>query len=239
MSIYLSASSIKDFIACPQKVLYRRTKPFPEVRSKAMIMGEIAHQAIEKGWRNRDTAYAIVKELCKENSLAKADRVSLEFYMDIFFLNFKGLLSETDLIEYNFKIGLYDDVFLVGKIDRISKGNLYDWKTGGKISNKLSNDVQCIIYEYAYKKIFNKEPASICLASLAKGELVPYSRDEMYIGELFGKIVPRMIKTIKNETYDKQGMFNHSCFNCPYRIGCLGKGNGEEEYELDSGISPE
>lgn len=239
MSIYLSASSIKDFIDCPQKVLYRRTKPFPEVRSKGMIVGEIAHRAIEKGWEKRDLAYAIVKEECRKAGLARADQTNLEFYMDMFFYNFKDLLSNKDLIEYNFKIQIFDDIYIVGKIDRISSGNLYDWKTGGKIASRLSSDVQCIIYEWAYKKIFSKEPASICIASLAKGELIPYQRDDFYIQELFGKIIPRMIKTVKNETYERLGMFNHSCFNCPYRVGCLGRGGREEEYELDSSISPE
>lgn len=234
MSIYLSASSIKDFISCPQKVLYRRTKPFPEVKSRAMIVGEIAHKAIEVGWSNKKLAYKVIEDGIEREGLSSKDRVDLQFYVDIFHLNFRHLLSKEDLVEYNFKISLYDDVFIVGKIDRISNGNLFDWKTGAKIATRLEGDVQCIIYDFAYRKIFGKEPASICLGALAKGELIPYRRDEFYVKELFDRVIPRMIKTIKNETYERLGIFNHSCFNCSYKLGCLGRGSGEEEYVVDN-----
>lgn len=236
MSIYLSASSISDFIKCPQKVLYRRTKPFPEKKSKEMIIGIIAHSAVQRGWESRELAYSIVREGAEKEGLSKSDVTNLEFLMDVFFLNFKDRLTNKDKIEYNFKIPLYDDVFIVGKMDRISNGNIYDWKTGSRIPGKLGNDVQCIIYNYAYNRIFSKEPAGICVASLSTGELVPYMEDNLYTDELFDNIIPRMIKTIKTESYERLGMFNHSCFRCTYKLGCLG---GTENYVLDNGISPE
>lgn len=237
MSIYLSASSIADFIKCSQKVLYRRTKPFPEVRSKEMIIGTIAHRALEKGWKSKDRAYSIVHSEAKAEGLLKSDVVNLEFQMDMFFYNFKHLVKEDDLIEYNFKVALYDDVFIVGKMDRISMGNVIDWKTG-RVATKLSNDIQCIIYSWSYNKIFENNPKSICVASLAKGELIPYVEDTMYVKEVFERIIPRMIKTIKTESYERLGMFNHSCFRCPFKVGCLGR-EGVETYELDSGVYPE
>lgn len=221
MPVYLSASSIADFIDCPQKVLYRITKPFPEVKSVAMIKGTIAHYALEKGWNDRDRALHLVRQECKNEGLSKKDLTDLEFMVDIFFLNFRHLVKDTDLIEHNFKIPLHDDVFIVGKMDRISEGNLYDWKTGSKIPSRLSNNVQCIIYDWAFKKIFDREAKSINIASLAKGELVPYIKDDFYIKEVFNNIIPRMIRTIKNQSYERLGMFNHSCFMCPYKIGCL------------------
>ncbi len=235
MSIYLSASSIADFIRCPQKVLYRRTKPFPEAPLKEMIVGKIAHSALEKGWKDRKIAYDIINREVKANGLGNKEKIDLQFFIDMFYLNFSLQLRDNDLIEYNFKFNLYDDVFIVGKIDRISNGNLFDWKTG-KIPTKISNDVQCIIYDYAYEKLFSKSAASICLASLSTGDLVPYVENKMYVDELFNNIIPRMIKTIKNESYERLGMFNHSCFRCPYKAGCLG---GNEEYVVDNSNSPE
>jgi hypothetical protein len=38
-----------------------------------------------------------------------------------------------------------------------------------------------------------------------------------------------MIKSIKHEEYGKLGMFNHSCFRCAYKEGCL----QGDKYELD------
>ncbi len=222
MPVYLSASSISDFIACPQKVLWRITKPFPEIKSPAMVKGTIAHYALEKGWKDRERALTIVRQECKKEELmTRKELLDLEFMMDIFFLNFRGLVGDNDLIEYRFKIPLHDDVFIVGKIDRISDGNLIDWKTAGKLPSRLSNDVQCIIYDWAYKKLFDREAKSICIASLAKGDLIPYVKDDFYTKEIFNNIIPRMIRTVKNQTYERLGMFNHSCFMCPYKIGCL------------------
>lgn len=238
MSIYLSASSISDFIKCPQKVLYRRTKQVEQVPSREMVLGNIAHAAIEKGWSDRNRAIEVVNYWVKNESLPRKDRDDLLFYVDIFFLNFKHLLSDKDTIEYNFKLQLYDDVFIVGKMDRISNGNIFDWKTG-KVPTRVSNDVQCIIYDYSYEKLFGKQANSICLASLSSGELVPYTRNDFYVKEIFDNIIPRMIKTIKNESYERLGMFNHSCFRCPYKIGCLSGIKGEYDNVLDNTVSPE
>lgn len=237
MSIYLSASSIADFIKCPQKVLYRLKKTVPMVESKAMYVGSAVHLALEKGWNNRDKAQSIGRSEGKSKGLAKADLTNIEFYIDMFFLNFKQYVSDGDLIEHHFKVPLHDDVFLVGKMDRVSKGNIYDWKTGSSFSKKTESDVQCIIYEYAYERLFSKKPASVCIAALGKGEIYPYKRDELYVAEIFNNIIPRMIKTIKNGSYERLGLFNHSCFMCPYRAGCLG--GSEEVYELDNTVTPE
>lgn len=223
MPIYLSASSISDFIKCPQKVLYRIKKLVPEVKSKEMIIGNSMHYILEKGWKSREVAYSLLDYEVKHNELKRADRTKMEFMVDMFFLNFQERLGANDLIEYRFKLPMYDDVFLVGKMDRISAGNLYDWKTGVTAS-QMSNDVQCIIYDYAFGKLFGREANSICVASLSSGKLIPYVRNPLYTSEIFERIIPKMIKAMKSDTYERLGMFNHSCFKCPYKIGCLGTG---------------
>lgn len=229
MPVFLSASSISDFIKCPRKVMYRVKKTVTVEESKEMKMGSTIHLAIEKGWRSRDEAYKILHTDGKQRGLAKADIYNMEFLIDMFFLNFQPRLRENDLIEHFFKVPLYDDVFVVGKMDRISEGEIYDWKSGQTATN-LAYDVQCILYDWAYKKEFGKSAKSICIASLKKGELIPYHRDDLYVDEVFNKIIPRMIRTIKNETWDERlGLFNHSCFRCPYKVGCL-----ERENVLDS-----
>jgi hypothetical protein len=236
MSIYLSASSIKDFISCSKKVEYRYKKPFPEVVSKAMLLGKIAHYIFEAGWKDRDLANSILVEQADKHKLLKADRTTLSFYIDMFFLNFQPALRDDDLIEHQFKIPLHDDVYLVGKIDRISNGNVYDWKTGSRVSKSLSNDIQCIVYDFAYRSLFNKTASGVCLGILAKGQLVPFVRDELYYREVFSNIIPRMIKTIKADNFERTGMFNHSCYWCQYKEGCLGnrKVFTGDAHELDS-----
>jgi len=209
-------------------VEYRIKKPFPVVQTKEMILGSAVHSVFEKGWKDRDTALQVMKEEIEKYKMTKADANNLAFYTDIFFLNFRHMLYDDDQIEYSFKIPLHDNVFLVGKMDRISRGNIFDWKSGGKLPKSLSNDVQCMIYDFAYRSIFEKEPSSVCLVGLGEARLVPFVKNELFYRELFTKIIPRMVKTIKNESYEKLGMFNHSCFRCQYKNGCLGKAEVDE-----------
>lgn len=221
MAVYLSASSINDFIKCSQKVLYRIKKTVPEVPSKEMVTGKIVHSALEKGWMDREIAYQIIDTEAKAKDVKKADITNMKFGIDMYFLNFKHLVGEGDHIEYYFKIPLYDDVFIVGKMDRIHNGNIIDWKSG-RTPKSLSNDIQCIIYDFSYYKLFGKKAASVNIAALATGKLIPYMADDVYKSEVFNHIIPRMIKTIKSESYERLGMFTHGCFRCPYKQGCLG-----------------
>lgn len=236
MSIYLSASSITDFVRCSKKVEYRFKKPFPELISKGMLLGKIAHYVLETGWKDKDTANAILAEQVKKHRIQQADINSLSFYVDMFFLNFRDFLKDDDMIEHQFKIPLYDDVFLVGKMDRISNGTVFDWKTTSKVSKSLSNDIQCIVYDFAYRSLFDKTASGVCIGWLPKGQLIPFVRDELYYREVFSNIVPRMIKTIRSDNFEKTGMFNHSCFWCQYKKGCLGdrKIFSGDANELDS-----
>jgi CRISPR/Cas system-associated exonuclease Cas4 (RecB family) len=220
MSIYLSASSIRDYISCPQKVLYRLKKPFPISLSPEMIMGEIVHKVIEKAWDNRDEANKLFLELSNEAKMSTSTIRNYSFRLDLFFLNFRDYLGAEDTVEYSFKLPLYSDIFLVGKMDRISKGRVFDWKTG-KVFKTTFKDVQCIIYEYAYEQLFNSKPVEINLASMADGKIYPYIRNNFYVETLFQKVIPGMIKTIKDESYTRLGVFDNSCFKCPYRVGCL------------------
>ena len=226
--VYLSASSISDFIQCSQKVKYRFGK-IKQIPTKGMTIGRIAHEAIEKGWQDKEIAYRVVQTLGRANELSRSDIGNMEFFMDIFFLNFRPYLREDDKVEYSFKLPLYDDVFIVGKMDRISNGNVYDWKTSSRISKRLDNDVQCIIYDYAYERIFGEPAKSINVCSLSKGNLVPYMKKDIYVKEVFENIIPRMIKTVKNSSFERTGMFNHSCFMCPYKQVCLGTGARDVE----------
>ena len=103
-----------------------------------------------------------------------------------------------------------------------------DWKSG-RVAKNLEGDVQSIIYDYAFTKLFGRPPVSLCIASLQQGQLIPYTKNELFTKELFNAIIPKMIKTIKSDDYEKLGLFTHGCFRCQYKIGCLG-----DNYVVDS-----
>lgn len=237
MSIYLSASSIKDFIRCSQKVKYRFSKEVTEIPSTEMTIGKIVHSIIEKAWNNPSIARQMIEDGIIDNNLSEEAYQRIDKYVEIFFSKFQYLLKDQDPVELNFKIPIFDGIFLVGKIDRIvNSGTIVDWKTGTIRSKKLSNDPQCMIYSFAYNKLYGAPPDNVYLASLSTGELIPYVENQAYVNELFRNIIPKMIKTVKDQSYEKSGMFNGSCFRCPYRVGCL-KNGGEDV--MDSTVSPE
>lgn len=224
MSIYLSYSSISDFIRCSQKVLYRVTKPFPEIPSADMVMGKIVHSVLETSWNNDKEAVAKATEMCNRENLNGNQSVKVLQCIYTYFTKFSWMATENDKIEYTFKTPLYDDVFLVGKMDRIINNNLIDWKTG-RVSKNLSTSIQCIIYDYAYEKIFGKPATNISMVSLSDGIMTSYIKNEAHVREVFDNVIPRMLKVMRNNTYEKLGLFNGSCFRCSWKQGCLGEQN--------------
>jgi len=224
MAIYLSASSIADYIRCSQKVLYRTTKPFKEVQSPEMKIGNIVHKVLETSWKDSEEATSTAIDLCRVHNLGTDEIGRTLSSVSSFFYNHVGKrleLTDDDEIEHSFKLKLYSDVYLVGKMDRISSGGVIDWKTGF-VSTPLGGNVQCIVYDYAYEKEFGSLPSYIKMVSLSNGYIHRYERNDYFVKQLFDLVIPSMLKTMKTGSYEKRGIFNGSCRKCQYRIGCLG-----------------
>ena len=114
-----------------------------------------------------------------------------------------------------------DNVFLVGKIDRISGGNIFDWKTARRPPSRLDTDVQFILYHFAYKTLFGKEPTGIYYGALSTGELVKYNHNEKYEELLLKSLLPKMIFDISQQNFQRDGLFKKSCYRCNYKKDCL------------------
>lgn len=203
-----------------------------------MLIGTIVHQAIERYWKDRTKAITYAyscfdKELYNYKGLSKKDLDTVTSNIHSYFDNFSKFMTDKDEIEKRFKVKLYDDVYLVGKFDRISNGVIYDWKTSTKISRNLSNDPQFIVYYDAYKRIYGNPPNAIFLASLSKGELVPYEHNEFNYNQLYDDVIINLIKDIKNKNFIRDGMFRGICHSCSFKKDCL-KGINED-VKLDSG----
>jgi CRISPR/Cas system-associated exonuclease Cas4 (RecB family) len=223
VSIYLSASSLKDFIACNRKLYYRFNKGDIEVQeTKDMIVGNIVHYAIEKFWDLYPGASFYMIGECKK--LLPNDTESVDYALAcyrIYVENFKKFLSYDDDIEYKFKVPFEKDVFIVGKMDRISQGRVFDWKTDRRPLTNVSNEVQFILYNWAFKKQFGANPSGVYYASLMNGSLIRYSSDPVNEDALFTEVIPQALQAIKNKEYPRNGIFRRSCCKCPYVGVCL------------------
>lgn len=235
MSIYLSASMIDDFISCNRKVYYRIHRPDVQIENREMIIGSAVHYTLEKNWDNEEMAnkqiYAIlINKLPNDKSALKHAQDCLQ----TFFQLFRGYVQKDDKIERRFKINYDDDVYIVGKMDRISGGNLFDWKTTKRPPSQVSNNPQFILYNWAYERLFKSLPTGVYYASLVNGSLIKYRHDESTAKVLFDEIIPDALNAIRRGDYIHNGVFRGACYRCPYAGTCLPELNNNV---MDSGTS--
>jgi len=229
---FISASLLNDYISCNFKAFYRIFAKREAAPSKYMSIGTIVHAAIEKFSSDEEKAVSFVYKQSVPG-LYKKDYTTAEDCVRSYFDNFAKFMTEDDEIEKQFKTKLYDDVYLVGKFDRISRGIIYDWKTTTKVPSSLSSDPQFIVYHDAYKRIYGKPANAVFFASLSEGRLVPYEHSEFHHKELFEKVVPQLIKDIKNKVFFREGIFRKGvCYGCSYKVDCL---KGAKDGSVDGG----
>lgn len=224
--IYLSASSISDFVACSSMYKYRSESSESAIISPPMHIGTAVHTTVQYCWNQPvEAALERVKLELKDRSIdekgmKKANRCIENFFFEM--ESIKESLTEDDLIEYYFKEKIMEGVYLVGKMDRVIKSTdtIYDWKTGSTKKKTLVNDIQSIVYYSMYHRIFGRFP-NVYVVYLDPPSHVVYQPTKRYIEALFKGIIPKMVSQIKAGLYYKEGYFNGSCYNCPYVGLCL------------------
>lgn len=227
--IFVSASSLKDYMKCSQMAYYRIFEPELKVPNREMIIGDIVHKVIEKAWQSIDVALNLGVTLATQSNLTAVDKQAIEHYIHVFFDYFSPLVTKEDKVEKFFKIKLpvtEIDVFLVGKFDRISRNLIFDWKTGSKVPRTISNDPQFIVYNLAYQLLYKQQPESIYFASLNTGGMVRYTESQEHTDTLISYIIPRYIDDVRKKNFIKHGLFNGACYRCPFKTPCLGEKSG-------------
>jgi hypothetical protein len=224
MTLYLSASSIIDYLSCSKKFYYRSNKLETYIDTQEMVVGKIVHKIVEDHWQDQVQAAKTLKELSQEHNIDKkgfnkAESSLYTFYNCIPLVT--ATLRPTDLIEYRFEVPLEKDVVMVGKMDRVVKEYdlVYDWKTGSTRKKYMANDVQCNVYYTMYKRIFGREP-TVKIVYLENGEIIQFYPKKEYSHELFNVLIPKMISQIKSKSFYKEGYFNGSCYRCNYLGAC-------------------
>ena len=218
MSVYISATAIKDYLSCSKKLYWRTNFPETAVVNEYMKIGLVVHRALEKYWNSGQKALEYIRDNLKNINDIHAIEC-LGNFLDYF----APLLSEEDEIEVKFKMFLGDDTYLIGKIDRISNGVVYDWKTARKPPKNIDKDIQFMIYYLAYKSMYEKAPNAVMYGALTNGNLINYTPDEHLLGVLQDEIIPEVVNALRNNTFYKHGVFESStCRGCMYRDVCIG-----------------
>ena len=213
---------LDDYIHCNRMVYYRINYPELQVQNKEMIIGEVVHSAIEKHWDSANDAYSEADHWLSSRLLNNFDAVNFSHMcLDNFYTSFRPLLTSNFTSETKFKLQIEKDVFVVGKLDRVDDGNVFDWKTARKPLTNIDNSIQFILYNWAFKKLYNAEPSGVYYAALTNGSLVKYNRNPTVEDFLFGEVVPQLVDTIRGKNYSHNGVFRKSCFRCSYSDTCL------------------
>lgn len=230
VDIHISYSLLEEFLSCNRKVYYRTHRPEDGVQNKEMIVGEIVHSAIEKHWSDRHLAYSYVTSQMDKrlNGDAESFLYAKKCLMS-FFDNFAGYLSSEDKIECKFRIPFEKGVLIVGKMDRVTNDKVFDWKTNKRPPSSINNNMQFMIYAWAYKKMYNKNPSGVYYASLSTGSLIRLSENLQLHNALFDEVIPSLVSAIKTKDFNRNGIFRKSCFRCQYSNTCL----KEVKHELD------
>lgn len=223
MPLYLSASSIKAYLNCSRMYYHRRYNKKEAKSFPAMDMGTVAHATLETYWRDRAEALAFAEKESYEYNLGVVEMKKVAIFVNTFFDNFTSLVGEKDEIELEFKIPIAENVFVVGKMDRVTlSGLVIDWKTNARPPKNISNDPQFILYSWAYEQLFNKKPVAVFFASLSKGTLIKYRENEANVNILMNNVIPSMIKTIEEDNFICEGRIRQSapCFMCSFKEFC-------------------
>jgi len=233
---YISQSAIKDFISCNKRYYYRVNFAEEAVSTIEMTIGTIIHKILEDSWNDKAKAIDLAYKLSLSYSLNKTDINTILLLVNNYFENFKSLVTEDDIIEYNFTVPYKDNIYITGKFDRINqKGNhlVIDWKTGNSFFGGTSTDIQSIIYYNSYKQLSSDIP-TLMYAFLKDNKLVRYTPDQTYIDVVYNEIIPDMIEAIRLNSFPHQGLFNNSCKRCSFKNICfkeLGKENNKDKKE--------
>lgn len=222
MPIYLSASSIKDFLSCSYKYKYRRYNKTEAKETVHMKVGTIVHSLLEKG---DDTSLErlidLGKGLAKNEELEDKEVRKIEHCLRNFYKSYREILSDRDQIETFFKIPYNSDITILGKLDRIlEKSIVIDWKTG-KLPINLSSDPQFIIYDWAFEKLYGYRASNILAVSLENDSTKYYSRVDKYFNLLMDEIVPHIHRRITSKDFQREGRFLwRTCNNCSFLDYC-------------------
>ena len=179
--LYISQSAIKDFLACKKRYYYRLNFKNESIPTKEMFLGTLVHKILENVKYSDSLLETNVEIdiLKRHNNLSDTEADVLYQSIRGFYDSFYHLITPDDKKEVMFSIPYEKNVFLVGKFDRITPNHMViDWKSGKYVPLTLKNDIQSILYHYAYKHLYNVEP-SIVMGYLRMNKMSVYLEDNV------------------------------------------------------------
>jgi hypothetical protein len=224
MRYFLSASSMKEFIDCSKKYEHRAQKSDDVEDTPQQKAGILVHNIVEKHW-NQTKAHNLHLALKQSEELSLPEEMisRVQYSVNSFHDNFQHLLTPEDDIEVNFKVLLDTDVYLVGRIDRIIQpaNVVLDWKTAQEDVTSIDNDIQFLVYYYAFTRLYNRPPSLVSYVSLLHNKMINFNIQNSRYNYFAKDIIPGIIKQVREGNFYRDGIFRNKCYRCPYKEMCL------------------
>ncbi len=232
----LSASSIENYLNCPQKYLFDKGWGIRGGAHAAMTFGGVIHttigwflnrvkdkqqpswddleQAYQREWRSQGFEDAYQEEEYRKDGLEQ---------LRAFHEKFTAEPPEVLHVEKPFELAMEREVRLTGRMDAVygmgdGEVEVVDYKTGRPQSERTAKkNLQLSIYALAAKEVLEVEPARLTLYSLATNEAVWSTREEKDLNEARDKVA-ETAENIRAGHFPAQPTYN--CRGCDYRPIC-------------------
>ncbi len=235
-----SYTQLETYERCPLQYKYQYIMRVPTTPSASLSFGDTIHKTMQYFYNEfmKDKTVPLEKLLrIYKNSwiplgYASADhekRMKSEGIKILtgYFDKYHNRQIDILATEKPFKIKLYDQIFITGKIDRIDRGvgstiEIVDYKTGKKPTDKdLKKSLQLSIYALAAtnRGLYNKKLRDVNLVFyyLQTGDRISFKKTPEEISDTKTRI-KTIVDEIKSSAYDpKVGPW---CDFCPFKMIC-------------------
>ncbi len=229
-----SYSQIETYNSCPLQYKYQYILRLPTQTTAPLAFGNTIHKTLQRFYQefehNKKVGIEKLLEIYQESWIPigyqsahheKKQKALGEEMLKNYFSKFHNQNLKTTALERNFKIKLRDDIFLIGKIDRIDEKDaktleIIDYKTGKKPdSEKLKQNIQLSLYAMA---IDSKKDLVLSLYYLEGMEKVSFNKDDLDIPQVRQKII-ETIDRIKTSSFTAKPNPAY-CKFCPFKMIC-------------------
>lgn len=229
----LSASKLKTFSSCPRKFMYEYVHRQEKVRNAYAAMGTAVHRAIDStynAWRMNLTARdprevyweTWASEVMNNAGMQVEQKIMLDGLSMIEKYDFTRRTPLDTEIEFRlpFPNAIEPICEMHGFIDQMFDWGFVDLKTSKRkpMQFALDNDLQFIVYKWAFKQLTSENPSFVSWFHLRTQEDIPFnlSKDKT---DFALHVIERILQAGESDTYDR--CIGESCVFCSYREVCL------------------
>lgn len=226
----LSASKIKTFQTCNRQYKYRYVDRVQSEKTQSLALGSAVHKAVEKIYKDRSLArdrtqvvLACYNEQVLENELPFDARAMKDAVKMIDLYDFDRRDPRELELEFTFAFPnqAHPLAYINGYLDQFYDEGFLDMKSNKYRPKQfvLDNDLQFILYAWAFKEITGYDPQLKTWLHLRTGE--EFDADVVGKLDLAQREIEKILEAEVTGIYDKHT--GEWCGWCPYQEECLGR----------------